>query len=200
LEKEAIAVEVPEHFRLAIGGDVDISETNLGEVGNGGSLKRLGIYGSSTGSLSVLVPGQGALTRRVCYEEHKANLIHWFSAMEILAWEWVNLTYPDDRPEKIFLVTGQTLTDEFYITHQHKGHSRCEVIVQGNGDVCQNVTNGLGYTYDSATAFFGFEVSRRSQGPDDQLFSIFLETYESRPIKMIRFEPFLLARLDDMFK
>jgi hypothetical protein len=152
----------------------------------------------------MLIPGQGPLTYRTCREEQKRNLIAWFTAVEILAWEWIYATFPDERPDKIFLVTGQTLTDEFDITHQEKAHSKCEVILETTHDISLDAQEmeGLGYKFDRASAFFGFEVSRRADPKDktSKLHSVFLELHDSKPIKRIRFDPTLRARLEDMFK
>ena len=209
-EKEAITIETPSHFGMAVGGKFDLVDTQLGSDGYFlnfvliSSLTHLVIQKSSGDeSLSVLIPGEKPLTRQTCLDQQKEKLITWFSAVEVLAWEWVNATYPKARPDTIFLVTGQTLTDEYDITHQEKAHSRCEVLLERDPNIESPEIEVLGYKFHTATGFFGFETRRRKSPTDtgkSRLYSVFLEIHESKPIKRIRFEPALRARLEDMFK
>lgn len=145
----------------------------------------------SDGSMSVLVPGQEDLRRRICLGTHKQDMVIWFAAVEIKAWEWVNAVYGDSRPDKIFLVTGQTLTTEYAISHHESQPVCCEIVVEGSGGLPTSfdANRRLGY-YDlrrvSATAGFDL-VRRRQQGNDSPTqWTVFLEVFESKPLKRIR--------------
>jgi hypothetical protein len=81
------------------------------------------------GSLSVLVPGHDELLRRHCQGRYNQQLRAWFKLVELRAWKLVKALY-DKSPSTIFLVTGQTLTSEYAISHQEEGTSGCEVIVE----------------------------------------------------------------------
>lgn len=122
--------------------------------------------------------------------------------MEALAWEWVNATCQINRPSRIFLVTGQTLTDEFDITHKEENHSGCELSLEPNVGVPQlaDLDAVFGYRFNKASAFSGFEVSRKPDDGTSRQYSVFLELYESRPIRRIRFEPTFRARLEHTFR
>ena len=59
------------------------------------------------GSMSVLIPSQEQLVYRSCVEEEYYNLLNWFSWVEQRAWDRVNAYFANERPSRIFLVTGQ---------------------------------------------------------------------------------------------
>src|SRR5436853_4474926 len=80
--------------------------------------------------MSVLIPGSGPLTYRASLEDEKARLIYWFARVEVGAWEWVNAVFNHPRPKQIYLVTGQTLTPEYNISHQDEQASDSEMLLE----------------------------------------------------------------------
>lgn len=84
---------------------------------------------TQTASMSVLIPGHDTLLHRVCPDRHWWRLLEWFSAIEGRAWEAASAAWAGPRrPDKILLVTGQTLTAEYAICHQEHEQSGCEAI------------------------------------------------------------------------
>src|SRR5437764_1129584 len=83
-----------------------------------------------TNALSVLVPGHGELAYRACLGRQKSYILKWFGYVEARAWMYVNTFFRDARPKRIFLVTGQTLTDEYYIYHQETEEAHCDIELQ----------------------------------------------------------------------
>ena len=141
--------------------------------------------------MSVLIPAQGPLSSRACMEREKARLILWFAKVEVRAWEWVNAVFRDPRPDKIFLVTGQTLTPEFTIAHQQERASVCEILLEpqvGIPDIVE-AKGVLGYQFQNVSASLGFKFSPPSVIENDAiLYSIFIEIFSSKVIRRIRLE------------
>jgi hypothetical protein len=153
------------------------------------------------GSMSVLVPGQGPLLYRGCIEHAKARLICWFASVEVRAWEWVNAVYPGSRPNKIFLVVGQTLTPEFSIAHQEAHASDCEVVIEPSVGIPEIMDAHaiFGYDFQKVSASSGF---RHFSTSDSTLHSVFMETFDSKVMKRIRFRlgSTLHSRVESAFR
>lgn len=133
--------------------------------------------------MSVLLPGPDDLRRRVALGEYAQHVKTWLLAIQDKAWEYVT-TFPGDRPQKIFLVTGQTLANEYAISHSQRASLSCEVKVEGEAEV-PNLINSkvfVGYQWGRVSASSGFEiVGRRSP----IFHSLFLQVYESSPQKTL---------------
>lgn len=148
-----------------------------------------------------MIPGQGPLLHRACIDQHEWYLLEWFATNEARAWEVVNATYPTNRPEKIFLVTGQTLTSEYAISHQERVHEGCQVSVEAVAEI-PSVTNTkvfLGHGYQKVSASFGFEVVERKSEQSPPCYSVYLEQHESSPMKRFQ-KRTLSSRLEKMYK
>ena len=67
----------------------------------------------------------------------------------------------DQRPDKIFLVTGQTLTSQFAITHHKKRGSAYEAAIAPKAGFCSilEADTRLGYHLENATASMRFKFS-----------------------------------------
>jgi hypothetical protein len=145
-----------------------------------------------------LIPGPDPLRRRVCQERMSWALIEWFSAVEALAWAAVEARYGAQRPDKIFLVLGQTLAKEFSITHREYGSSACEVAIQAAAKV-PSISDGhifLGHAFERvSTATGSFEVA--AQGSSRE-YSLFFETHISYPTKLLKRS--LYIRLKGMYR
>lgn len=143
------------------------------------------------GSMSVLIPGQGPLSSRACMEREKARLIVWFATVEVRAWEWVNAVFRNPRPDKIFLITGQTLTSEFAIAHQQERASECEILLEPRVGIPKIVeAKGiLGYQFQNVSASLGFKFSPPAATEGSPiLYSVFIEIFGSKVIRRIHFE------------
>ena len=155
------------------------------------------------GSMSVLIPSQDPLLHRACVDQQKWYLLEWFATNESCAWEVVNAMYPTNRPEKIFLVTGQTLTSEYDISHQEHTATGCEIAVEASAEILPliNARIFMGNACEKASACFGFEVvaRRSSEEVTTPCYSVFLERYESAPMKRFHKET-LLIRLSNMYR
>jgi hypothetical protein len=220
---DAVTETEPGHFRVATGGDVKI-EWKKAETGSGSStsaspgysvIKRSNHFRISlgctvslsvskqNGSMSVLIPGQGPLLHRACVDQQEWYLLEWFATNEVRAWEAVNaMPYGTKRPEKIFLVTGQTLTSEYNISHQEHTCTGCEIAVEASAEILSlaNAKLFMGSACQKVSACFGFEVAARKSGAEDAApcYSVYLEQYESFPMKRFQKET-LSARLVQMF-
>ena len=151
--------------------------------------------------MSALVPGQGPLVYRACIEEHLEYLRIWFADVQTRAWKWAN-TFGASRPNKIFLVTGQTLTNEFAIAHLRDDNSEIEIVMEPNVGLANAVAINprVGYHVSRATASMGFSEYRPASQDDSRLYSVFFETIESFPMSFIPSEHKLSCRLTDAFK
>jgi hypothetical protein len=153
--------------------------------------------------MSVLIPGQTPLLHRACIEHQKWYLLEWFSTVECRAWDVVNATYPTNRPEKLFLVTGQTLTSEYAISYQEQQCSRCEVSVEGKAGIPSMVDSRVFYGHgcQRVVASFGFEVVAQNSGADDTAsYSVYLEKFESSPMKRFQKEGLLVRSLAKLYR
>jgi hypothetical protein len=152
--------------------------------------------------MSVLIPGDDPLRRRVCLDKQNWHLLHWFSTVESLAWEAVEARL-DRRPDRIFLVMGQTLTTEYAITHQEYDYSGCEASVELKVTAPPVVGTNifLGHGFQHASAAMGFEISAKKDPADEKPreYSVFLETHESAPITRLKRRS-LVARLKSMHR
>ena len=133
--------------------------------------------------MSVLVPGQDDLLRRACFAQHSLNLVDWFKAVEVEAWDYVQRRFP--RPKEIFLVTGQTLTREYTISHVENLQEKCVVQVGADVGVPAMVDAGvfLGRGFEKVTPSTGFQITSPRENPCYH--SIFLEVYPSSPISRL---------------
>lgn len=150
--------------------------------------------------MSVLIPCQESLIYRSCNEGEYFNLLDWFAWVELLVWEKVNSYFADNRPNSIFLVTGQTLSSGYAITHKESGSAECEVFLETDIGI-PNILNAKSlaqYTIQRAHATLGFEeVQSRTDGDDK--YSIFLDIYHSVPIRRFKLGS-LKSRLEDMYR
>src|SRR5215471_12834886 len=146
-----------------------------------------------------MVPGDGPLRFRGALDDQNFNLINWFAVNEAAAWTVVNSYYAHERPSKIFLVVGQTMTTEYSITHQHEQSSGCAIILSGKVDI-PSVLGGntlFGWGIEKAIASTGFETSMKGAGHH----SVFLDVYPSSPMKIISIlDKSLKVRIGNMFK
>jgi len=136
-------------------------------------------------SMSALVPGQDSLKRRICLGARAQELRAWFGAVEANAWAYVAAAN-QVRPEKIFLVASQTLTSEYFITHDSSGSSTCNIEVSVSSEVPLFGQGKVltGYTCESVKASAGFQLVKKKCG--NEMHSIFFKVYESRPTSFIR--------------
>lgn len=159
--------------------------------------------GSST---SVLIPSQNPLQYRACLEAEEPELLIWFAKVERHAWEYVHTFFFNNRPDSIFLVLGQTLTDEYSICHLEAGSSSCEVSIEPSVNLGQLVKAhvGLGYGLKKASASIGFRIQRENNENTNilPLSSIYLQIYESFPLRrlQIMMKTTLSDRIERMFK
>ena len=67
--------------------------------------------------MSVLIPKGDSFHRRQCRTSEKSDLLSWFHSVESTAWGLVDTMLAKDGPEAIFLILGQTMTSECWISH-----------------------------------------------------------------------------------
>jgi hypothetical protein len=110
--------------------------------------------------------------------------------------------FRQQRPSKIFLVTGQTLTDEFYISHQENEGSGCEIIVKPCLGIPEtiNARPVLGYNVEKVSASVGFEVVAKKGQAASTLYSVYLEEYKSSLIQFLPASFRLRVRVDGMYR
>jgi hypothetical protein len=147
--------------------------------------------GSNKGSMSVLIPGHDTLQYRACLDQHDWGLLKWFGDVEAAAWEAATARCGCDRPDKISLVKGQTLTNEYWICHQEKSETVCEALIEAGTGLPLVLECGvlLGTKFRKVTASIGFEVSPRISESDrnSRLYSLFFETEDSYPTNLFKF-------------
>jgi hypothetical protein len=68
-------------------------------------------------TLSILIPHQGNFERRECRKSERGTLIGWFQEVESQAWVRLAMQFPKEDPKEIFLIVGQTMTSECWISH-----------------------------------------------------------------------------------
>ena len=133
-------------------------------------------------------------------EGYKTEFRTWFYDVECLAWKWVN-TYPErERPDRIFGIWGQYLTNEYSIAHQQGTSSECEILVNSSFGISQTtqVSALMGHRCQYASASAGFTEYRG--GDDLTKYSIFLQVMESFPMNFIPYERKRSVRIDNAFK
>ena len=150
--------------------------------------------------MSALVPGQDDLVYRACLEEHLEYLRIWFASIQTRAWKWAN-TFGASRPNKIFLITGQTLSNEFAIAHIQEDDSEIEIILEPKAGVAQavEINPSIGYHVSRAKASAGFCEYRPASSDVSRLYSLFFEIIESTPINFISTEHKLSCRISEAF-
>jgi hypothetical protein len=140
---------------------------------------------NSRASISVIVPGADGLVERTCRRMPRWELLRWFRRVEALAWEIVTAHYGRRRPKKIFLVTDQTLTSEYWISHQEHHSMGGEVSIEWGAGI-PNIVEGQtywGYGLGRVQASLGFEISaRKIDDGVERLHSIFFKPEPSCPI------------------
>lgn len=153
-------------------------------------------------SMSILLIGQDDLKQRYLRGPSEQKLTGWFASVEERAWRYVNAD-PLERPDEIFLVTGQTLASEFAISHVESASASCEISFEAAAGVTNMANASFLVSRDvrSISASRGFLVVKKQLGRNDksQLFSIFLEMKYSKPMKTIRRKGRLVARLQNVF-
>ena len=149
--------------------------------------------------MSVLVPCQKPLLYRACTEEQRYHLLNWFGWIEMLVWERVHAYYRHDRPSKIFLVTGQTLSPGYAIAHKESSSTECQVLLSANAAIPTLLdTKALTqYGIERAQATLGFEEVKSEE--DNRMYSIFLDVYPSCSVRRFKVDS-LKARVEDMYK
>jgi hypothetical protein len=117
---------------------------------------------------------------RTCRRNIKWLLAYWFIRVEARVWEFVTAHYGRLRPKRIFLVTGQTMTSEYSISHQEQRSVDCEVYIEGEAGIPSLIEGRAywGYEIGRVSASRGFEISARRSLRDgtEQLHSIFFNT------------------------
>jgi len=140
--------------------------------------------------MSILIPGKDPLLHRAFEELQDWRLVEWFSTVEPLAWAAVEARFAYNRPDRIFLVRGQTVTTEYAITHQEHEYSECEALLEATAGVPSVVDANvfLGHRLRHASASLGFEVSvqKENAGNQQRKYSVYLETVPSTPVKMLK--------------
>jgi hypothetical protein len=123
----------------------------------------------------------------------------WFAAVELNAWTAIDTYFHDSRPEKIFLIKGQTLTDEWAISHGDQGTASCEFSIEAGGDLPGFIRGhaSLGHFVHKVTASSGFREMKRDSPDEPRYYSVFVEVMESKPLKRFQTKSFH-ARIDVM--
>jgi len=137
--------------------------------------------------------------RQACREQNYYDLLDWFACVEMLAWVKVNAYFEDNRPDRIFLVTGQALTAGYAISHKGSMATDCEVVLSASADIPTAVkASALAqYNIERAYAAMGFEeVKSREDGKE---YAIFLDARYSAPIRRFRLRSFK-QRVEDMYR
>ena len=130
--------------------------------------------------MSVLVPGPEDLRRRLCVGRYGQELETWFAYVEAHAWEWVNARSDRNRPQKIFLVLGQTMTNQYAISHYAEETSTCEVHLRADADFpsIAKLSVLTGYSWGEVSTSAGFQFMKPR---DNRLHSVFFNVLESYP-------------------
>ena len=94
-------------------------------------------------------------------------------------------------PSKIFNVTGQILTKEYFISHKQYGMTACEVELEGYGDLPTGINTAeikeiIGQGVRKVVPVSGFEQVRRSSPTDIREYSTILEVREAAPTQWFR--------------
>jgi hypothetical protein len=153
----------------------------------------------SHSSLSALIPFQEKFKVRSCITQEYFQMLEWFEAVEFLAWEKVNKYWPGNRrPQRIFCVTGQTLSSTYAIAHSASSSAECLVTLEAKGgfpDVAdaEIIAN---YKIDKAHATYGFQKKKEDLG--DEEYVLFLDLRWSGPMRSFRHVH--LQRLKELYR
>ena len=153
--------------------------------------------------MSVLVPSQDQLTQRLVKVETSFKLLDWFLASEFQAWKMVDIYYPLNSPNTIFLVVGQVLTHEFHISHKRHGSASCQVRISSDIEMSDepDIRTLQSFGIQGVTPCSGFEKCRtRLQGNSREFYSIILEWYPSARVQRFRHQESLPIPLESIFK
>ena len=139
-------------------------------------------------SLSVLVVGREDLRRQYFNEEWEKQLMTTFWSTEPEVWNRFFGPNSNDRPDEVFLVTGQILASEFTVYHGEAADRRCSITMQTATKV--QTVDQVRHMPDVQIVFQPSDVPlvvkrelRRNESP--RLYSIFLEVKASRPVQKI---------------
>jgi hypothetical protein len=135
----------------------------------------------------VLVPGQENLERLACVPSHELGLLMWFKEVEVEAWEYIQKLHPL-RPQEIFLVTGQTLTKEYSISHFENASEKCVVDIGANVQMPMfgDGKIHLGREFENVQVSPASGFQRTARPGNRGYHSIFLEVDRSRPIARLK--------------
>jgi hypothetical protein len=110
-------------------------------------------------TMSVLVLGDDPVTWRRCEGHYQFDLKDWFACVEMMAWSRASAYNRNERPQELFLVTGQYLASSYAISHKQYGSSECEVVLEAVASVPgdASVSALAGCRVAKAQASIGFE-------------------------------------------
>jgi len=139
-------------------------------------------------SVSVLIPGEGPILHKDCTGTRRWELLDWFASVEARFWQLVKTRFKKRQPKSIFLVTGQTLTSNYKITHQQTTSTGCELRIEYDpghpvafkSHVLSHNLH-LGYGYRSVSGLQGFEITKTDYDIK-AMSSVFLEVVESQTV------------------
>ena len=150
------------------------------------------------------MPGQEPLQYRAAREESYFHLIEWFQAVEFFAWKRVRSYFPNSNVKEIFCVTGQTLSDEYSISHQEYGESGFEVQLEGMAQLPPIINSETIVTHccRNVVASIGFEqVARKSTIlSTSPMYSVILQVFRSSRIQYFNLVKPLRARVESYYK
>jgi len=143
-------------------------------------------------SLSILVVSRKDLYRRYLDEKWERKLLERFSSVEPEVWNSFGGPTSPNRPEELFLVTGQVLASDFTVYHAQDSDDDCTITMKARAE-------GLDWTrfsnmsdvqivFDPCTRTASTHlVQQRQFGRNEvpRLFSICLEVKLSKPIRKI---------------
>ena len=123
---------------------------------------------------------------RACHGRNYCDMLRWFAALEGRIWIFAQNELRS-KPEKIFLVLGQTMVANYWITYQESKDSHCELLLKGDVTIPDTVETKsfLGYGLEKAapspnSEFEIVNVDRSTVTPS--LHSVFLEVFVSLPL------------------
>jgi hypothetical protein len=130
--------------------------------------------------------------------------LDWFAAVELHAWRKVDCYYSDLnlKPKTIFLVIGQILASEYFISHKEHRERACEIkmkeIAQLPGILDTNAL--LNYNITKVVASSGFEEVVRKNADDPRRYSIVLDLHISQRVHQFDLKKLLMARVEVCYK
>jgi hypothetical protein len=118
------------------------------------------------------------------------------------AWRKVDTYFPSSRPQNIFIVTGQLLTNEFCISHKEYGSDPCEVKIKTQTKLPDSVDPDviLSYGLKDVVGSIGFEQVFRKEINDSNEYSIVLEVFNSPRIQQFRPKGALRERVEHYYR